>query len=321
MNPLAPLHLSSDHLHVSILPRGATLAAVRFGQDQRNLVIGFADTQDHLAVPIYAGALVGPIANRIKDGLVDLGGTRHQMARNEGGRTALHSGPDGLHAQDWDILAHAHDHLDLAITLKDGDQGLPGRRQITATYRLKGDCLTLDLSATTDRPTPMNIAAHPYWRLDEHPDISGQKLQVMATHYLPTDADNLPTGQVAPVANTGFDFTTPRLVPLTPALDVNFCLATVDRPTPLRSAQLTGQDGTRLVIATTAPGLQVYNGAFIPALNGCRDDGGDLGPYAAIALEPQGWPNAPHHPGFPQITLYPGQIWRQITTYRLAPAP
>ena len=319
MTVSAPIHLQSEALTASILARGATLIAVRFPQSHENLVIGFADPEDHFRIPAYAGHLVGPVANRIEAGQVPLDGKVYQMARNENGETCLHSGPDGLHALEWDVVSQEDDSVTLRIHLNHGDQGLPGNREITATYRLAGACLSVEIEARTDHPTPMNIAAHPYWMLDGLSDVSSHSLEVMADSYTPTDARNLPLGDTATVAQTDFDFRTLRPVPVTPALDVNFCLATQSRPMPLPCARLVGSNGTQLEIATTAPGLQVYNGAFLPDLKGVLENAKDLKPYGGIALEPQFWPNAPHQPGFPQITLRPGETWKQVTHFHLTP--
>lgn len=279
------------------------------------MVLGCADPQNHLLVPAYAGAIVGPIANRVSGGMVTLNGTAYQMERNENDITSLHSGADGIHAQNWFIQTQTSDHVTLSTTLEDGACGLPGLRQITASYAVTGCTLRLEITATTDQPTPINIAAHPYWCLDGRPQIDQLELSLTASEYTPVDAQNIPTGEVASVADTMFDFRTPKPVPLDPALDVNFCLSNRDRTTPVPAAQLKGGDGTQLDIATTAPGLQVYGGAHLPAVPGAKDDGTDLRPFGGLAIEPQFWPDAPNRPAFPQITLTPGKIWRQITTY------
>ena len=316
MSSFSPIHLHSDQLHVSVMPKGGALTAVRLGAEGRNLLVGFADLENHLAIPAYAGVLVGPVANRLARGQLTIDGNRYQMPLNEAGRTTLHSGPDGIHQSDWRVAAQSETEVQMALTLPDGAQGLPGTRDLTVRYAVTGDSLTVEITATSDQPTPMNIALHPYWNLDGTPDISQHRLEVQADHYLPTDAENLPTGTPSPVSGTLYDFTKARPVPLTEALDHNFCLAHHERDTPALAATLTGADGTTLSIETTAPGLQGYAGAFLPAMKGVRDDGSDLAPYAGLALEPQAWPDAPNHPTFPQITLRPGEVWRQLTRYR-----
>lgn len=314
-----PIDIRSSALHLRILPQGAALVGVRFADHPRNLVLGFADPADHTRVPIYAGALVGPVANRLRDGVVQIDGKRWKMQRNEAGITALHSGDDGLHAQLWRVIAYEPHRVTLACMLPDGLGGLPGNRRFAVTYQVDGACLTLTVEAQTDQPTPINVAAHPYWNLDGRKDVSGHHLEVFADTYLPTDAQNLPTGAQAQVAGTAFDFRTPNPVPLSPKLDVNFCLAGHMRADPVPAAKLTGTDGTTLKIDTNAAGLQVYNGAYLPQTALATADFPEIAPYAAIALEPQHWPDAPNQPDFPQITLHPDAIYRQITRYTLSP--
>ncbi|MBB4173970.1 aldose epimerase family protein [Sulfitobacter noctilucicola] len=317
MSAPASITLTSERLTAEILLSGATLTAVRAGRSQRNLVLGFADPLDHQQVAVYAGAIVGPVANRIEGGRVTIRGKTYQMPRNENGETCLHSGPDGIHARDWMILSQSPTAVALGLTLGDGDQGLPGERHLTAEYALNDDTLTLSITARTDQLTPINIAAHPYWNLDGLADVSGHRLMVTGDRYLPTGPDSLPTGEISQVAQTDFDYRHSVPLQLDPALDVNFCLAAKDRADPQHAATLTGSDGTTLEIATTAPGLQVYSGAFLPERAGILSEGRDLRPYAGVALEPQGWPNAPHQPAFPQITVSPGETWKQVTTYKI----
>ena len=314
-----PLTLENDHMSVRVHPRGAALIGVRFRGRDENLVLGFRDPEDHHRIPACAGHIVGPIANRLAGGEIEIDGRSYQMPRNENGMTTLHSGPDGLHTREWEVVAHRGDVLELSCTLPDGACGLPGVRVITARYALEGSALVLALRATTDAPTAMNLAAHPYWTLDGLGRVDSHRLHLNTAQYLPTDAANLPTGQIAPVAGTVFDFTVPRAVPHDPALDVNYCLP---QDGALRTAaQLTSATGITLTLQTTAPGLQVYNGSNLPRMADVLDRPGALRPFGAIALEPQHWPDAPHHTGFPSIALHPGAVYQQTTRYALHHAP
>ena len=100
---MTPIILRSEALEVAVLPLGASLVGVRFAGQTRNMVLGFTDPADHARVPIYAGAVVGPLASRVTDGLVRINGNSHQMPLNENGATTLHSGAEGLHARVWDL--------------------------------------------------------------------------------------------------------------------------------------------------------------------------------------------------------------------------
>ncbi len=311
-----PITIRSGLLNATVLPRGAALVGVRFAGETRNLVIGFADPADHINVRMCAGSLVGPIANRVRGGRVALDGTTYQMPVNETSN-CLHSGPNGLHSLLWQIDAQTGDSVTLKTTLADGACGLPGTREISACYRITDTTLTLTLKATTDHATPMNIASHPYWNLDGRADVGGHQIKVHAAQYLPTDGQGLPTGEQRNLAGTDFDFSNDTPVPLTPDLDVNFCLAAAPYGTPQPAITLTGSDGTQLDIATTAPGVQVYAGSNIPEKQVGMADCPPLKPYSGIALEPQHWPDAPHHQHFPQITLRPGETYTQTTHFRL----
>ncbi|WP_299281960.1 aldose epimerase family protein [uncultured Tateyamaria sp.] len=297
--------LRSADMSARISPYGARLEHVSF-HDGPNLVL-HADPHRHPGWhDVYAGAIVGPVANRIRGGEVHLGDATYHMPTNENDRTALHSGPDGLDRRPWDMMAQDDSGVTLRCTLADGDGGLPGLRQITVRYGLSAATLTLDITATTNHATPINIAHHPYWRLG---DARAHLLQVHAAHYLPVDQHNIPTGVIADVAGTAFDHRAPK--PLHPEIDHNLCTAPRKQVTARHVATLHGAQGIRLHIDSTEPGLQVYGGAYLPKIAGT-----DIAPYAGIALEPQGWPDAVHHPDFPSIICTPTQPYTQITRYR-----
>lgn len=256
---------------------------------------------------VYPGAIVGPIANRVGRGAFTLNGERYQMPCNEDGMTALHSGPDGLDQHEWEVTEQSETAVTFRATLADGDGGLPANRAIEVSYRLDGATLSLDIRATSDAPTPINIAHHPYWRLG---DASQHKLWVAADHYLPVDAHNIPKGEIAPLDNTAFDHRTAR--PLDPAIDHNLCLSDAPRPAPVHIATLSGADGLSLRIDSTEAGLQVYAGAHLPVIAGT-----DIAPFAGIALEPQGYPDAVNHGGFPAIICSPERPYAQKTRYHI----
>lgn len=299
------LTIASDRLTVRIDPRGARTRAIHLDGGP-NLLLD-ADPEAHSDwAACYGGVIVGPVANRVAGGRVAIDGVTCQMPQNEG-TTCLHSGPKGVHAHPWRVVAHEATSLHLEVTLPDGTCGLPGHRVITAQFTCTGETLTLTLLATTDRATPMSLAHHPYWVLG--PD---QHLQVPADHYLPVDASLLPTGEVSPVENTIFDLR--KGGPIPPEIDHNFCLSNQPHPTPVDAATLSGQLGT-LRITSTEPGLQIYGGAALPDIpaEGIR-------PYAGVALEPQGWPNAVNTPHFPNVIMTAETPYRQITQYTLGPA-
>lgn len=309
--PVQQIALRGDRLSADLLTMGATIRDLRLDGIDRPLVLGFPTLQPYLAGGLYVGAIVGRFANRIGGARFALDGTEYRVDPNFLGRHLLHGGSDGIHHHLWRIEDLAMDRATLALDLPDGHMGFPGALHIRAEFALPGDALTITLRATADAPTPVNLAHHGYFDLDGRGDIRGHILQVDAAQYLPVDGELIPTGEIAPVAGTGFDFRTPRPIG-TGAYDHNLCLAPSRRGLT-RVARLSGQDGTAMTIATTEPGLQIYDGRHFADLPGT---GGRIyGPHAGLALETQGWPDAPNHPAFPDSILRPGRFYESRTVY------
>lgn len=301
--------IESPLLRARITARGAGLVGLwRAGWDA-SLVLGTDDPSALLSAHPFAGTVVGPIANRIGGARVTIAGRSHDLPANVGPNT-LHSGPDGLHAQDWAVGAVGPDHLTLHHSLVDGACGLPGARHVRAAYTLAGDRLSVTVSATTDKDTAINLALHPYWTMTGKTGPGGHRLWLAAERYLTMTDALLPTGKSAPLTGLGLHPHQPTPIGDT-ALDHNICLAPAPRRSPMFAARLDGgARGPRLHVYTTAPGLQVYDGRDLPRV-------AHVGPYAGLALEPQMWPDAPNHAGFPDITLQAGNTWQQTTIYRL----
>jgi aldose 1-epimerase len=256
----------------------------------------------------YHGPVIAPVANRIGGAEAMIGGRTVQLEANQAGH-CLHSGSTGAHAQVWDVVNVTDDSATLGLSLPDGLGGFPGNRRVEARFSLTGRAtLRLELVATTDTETLWNATSHGYWTLDGAETWAGHSLQIAADHWLPTDADARPTGEIAPVAGSPMDFRTLRRPePGNPPLDHCFCLS--NGPEPLRDVLiLQGASGLRMTVATTEPGVQIYDGR----------DGKcpGRGPYAALAIETQGWSDAPSYPAFPPITLRPDAPARQITEWR-----
>ena len=289
------IHLVGGELRATILTYGATLQDVRLAGTPWPLTLGAMSVAAYEGPFAYFGAIVGPVANRIAGASAVIGGRRHDFAANEAGKTTLHSGPTGTHAQVWRIEDASSSALTLGLSLPDGLGGFPGNRDLRAAFRISAPAaLTLTLSATTDAPTLMNLANHSYWNLDGRTDTLGHRLTIAADTYLPVDSDLIP---LAPVAVTGtvFDFRSGRALDPASPLDHNFCLPAAKRG--LRDvAKLSGSQGVALKLATTALGLQVYDGrglltAPFPGLTGQPHD-----PFAGVALEAQHWPDAAGRP-------------------------
>ena len=284
--------LSAGRTDIEIWTIGARMNAV-FWAGSDSLLDGAATPEEAIGGKLNHGCVVGPVANRIAGSSFDLEGVTYSFPPNEGTDTFLHSGDNSLRDRLWDIESQSATEATLVADLGDMEDGFPGKRRFEARYSVVEDGFDLTFSASTDAPTLVNLALHPYWRLDRK-GREGLRMAVKADRYLPIDDKKIPTGEIAPVDGTIFDLRELG-IPST-SIDHSFCLEAGDATVP--SATL-ASERIRLDILTDAPGLQVFTGQTF-----------------GIAIEPQHWPDTPHHPAFPPIRLDPGQAYSQTTRYR-----
>lgn len=307
--------LENGGTRISLITWGASLQAFHIAGLDRSLVLGSPSLAAYLGPLTHSGAIVGRVANRIAGGQTMLDGRPVTLDRNENDRNCLHGGTFGASRRNWTIVDHGPTSATLTLRMADGESGFPGTLDVLARYEVEDDgALTLMLEGRTDAPTFCNLASHGYWTLDPNDGLTDHLLQVEADHYLPVDADLIPLGAPAPVADTRFDFRTPRPVkrPDDPLLDHNFCLRS---GTGLRPACRLSLGDLHLDIASDAPGLQVYEGAHLNSGDAPTTHGHAYGPNAGMAIEPQYWPDAPNQPDYPDIRLNPGEVWRQVTRF------
>lgn len=309
------ISIAKGNLSATLLTQGATLQDVRLDSVSHSLTLGSDNLQAYEVDLKYFGALVGPLANRVSHATAPLDGQMLRLIPNEG-TTSLHGGPNGMHQEVWTVTNQAADSVTFELQLPDGKGGYPGNRVITARFTITATAqLTLEISATTDAPTLINIANHSLWNLDGTATISGHVLTVPADTYTPVDADLIPTG-VAPVTDTGFDLRKGGVLGLPEGerFDHNFCLSGTEGDLKL-ACTLTGQSGLSMSIETTEIGLQVFDAAPISS----GDFNGHTGiPYEAfcgVALEAQRWPDAPNQDGFPSCALRPDETYQQTTRW------
>ena len=303
----APIHaisLANAELSVEVLTLGAGIWDVRLKGHDRNLTRRPADVATYFEGGVYDGLTVGPVANRIGGAQAILDGKTHHFDRTEHNANSLHSGNTGVHLQLWEVIDREETSVTMALALPDGMGGFPGNRALQLRYEVVSFAtLRMEATATTDAPTWMNLANHAYWNLDGTEIWAGHRLQIAADNVLSLDDRLIPTGAQVAVEGTALDFREYHEVqPAAPPLDYNFCLG--DARDDLRDVLwLEGSTGVRLTLATTEPGVQVFDNR--PS-------------YSALALEAQGWPDALNNPDFPSIRLDPGETYRQVTEWRLS---
>lgn len=319
--PIQRVRIAGGGLAAGVITYGAVVQDLRLAGHDAPLVLGFERLDDYLDHSLYFGAIVGRQANRIARGRFSLDGERFETDANDNGNT-LHGGGSGLDRRAWRLAGHGDDFVTLAIVDSAGAMGFPGTLDISCTYRLKPPgTLSVELTATCDRPTPCNLAHHSYFNLNDggRGSILDHRMSISAQAYLPTDAQCLPTGAVMPVEDTPFDFVVPRSIRLTVGeetrYDHNFCLSAARGPLRRVAWAQGDRSGVEMEVWTTEPGLQFFTGHFadrqVPGLEGVV-----YRSFAGFCLEPQGWPDAPNRPYFPQSVLRPGEQYRQHSEFR-----
>ncbi|MBE3638600.1 aldose epimerase family protein [Mangrovicoccus algicola] len=311
--PVERVVIEGGGLRAAFLTWGATLQDLRMEGVGHPLVLGAEEFGPYLDALLYSGAIVGRFANRIRGGRFAIAGTSFQADRNFRGRHLLHGGTGGSGQMLWRIADLGGDHVTFSLHLPDGHMGFPGDMSVEARFFLPGNgVLALSVVAQCNHATPCNFAQHSYFNLDGAASIRSHVLQIMAAHYLPVDEDLIPTGEIAPVAGTGFDFRAPRPIG-DRGYDHNFCTGRArDALRPV--AILCGGAGSvSLTVETTEPGLQLYDGAHLDLERGL--EGRRYGRCSGVALEAQLWPDAPNLAGAAHGILPAGETSRQELRY------
>jgi aldose 1-epimerase len=329
-------------MRVRILNYGCIIASLevpdRAGRSA-NVVLGLDTVLGYETLSPHFGAIAGRFANRIAKGRITIDGTSYQLDVNNGPNT-LHGGRKSFHKFVWQAEAGQDEagqdeagrgeDLVLRHLSPDGDQGFPGNLAIRVRYSLGAtNELRIDYEATTDKPTVVNLTNHSYFNLagEGSGDILGHLVSIEADAITPTDAQQVPTGEIRPVAGTPFDFTTPTAIGarirmadeqllLAHGYDLNWVLRKGAGVRPAARAH-DPASGRILEVLTDQPGLQLYtgnglNGALVgPSARAYRQSDG-------VCFETQAFPDAPNQPHFPSAVLRPGERYRTTTLFRFS---
>lgn len=323
-------------MEVHVTNYGAIITSILVPDRQGKLgdvALGYNDVSGYINAvdKPYFGAIVGRYGNRIAKGKFTIDGTEYTLATNNG-PNALHGGIIGFDKVVWDaqVPTDVEDpSVVLTYTAKDREEGYPGNLKIQVTYRLTPDNeIVVDYLATTDQPTPVNLTQHTYFNLkgEGQGDILGHELKLHADHYTPVDETLIPTGEIAPVAGTPFDFSQAKAIgrdigqtneQLTfgGGYDHNWVLKPSREPLRMAAEVYEPESGRTLTIRTTEPGIQFYCGNFLDG----RLKGKSGQPYVyrgGFCLETQHYPDSPNQPNFPSTILRPGETYRTQTIFQ-----
>ena len=314
-------------LRISLMDWGATWLSCRVsvGGGEREVLLGCARLHDYFSQTAYLGATIGRFANRIAAARFARAGRDYALRPNEG-ENQLHGGPQGFDRRRWGIVEQSTEHVLFGIESADGDQGFPGNLAATVGYRLQDSArIRMDYTANVDAPCPVNFTNHAYFNLDgAATDARGHSLQIAAQHFLPVDGQSIPLGALAPVADTGFDFTQSKPIgqdflrdaqqQLVRGYDHAYLLDEECHGMARAAATLISADGSLAMdLFTTQPAMQLYSGNYLGGVP--ARSGGVYAACAGVALEMQFLPDSPNHPEWPQpdCWLTPGKTYQHTT--------
>jgi aldose 1-epimerase len=305
-----------------------------------DVALGFDSVEGYVAHQSFLGALVGRCGNRIAHGRFTLDGVTYPLALNNtpGGIAChLHGGLRGFDRVMWEAepqTTAAGPALRLRYRSRDGEEGYPGNLDVEVTYTVTADhALRIDYVATTDRATPVNLTNHSYFNLagEGRGEVLGHALTLHAARYLPVNAGLIPLGELAPVADTPFDFRAPHTIGERigrsheqlrhgSGYDHTFVIDGWEQQAArLRPAATVfePQSGRLLEVLTTEPGVQFYSGNFLDG-SFVAKHGHRYARRTGFCLETQHFPDSVNQPAFPSVILRPGETYRSQTVYRFS---
>jgi len=283
-----------------------------------NIVLGFDNLDQYLAGTPYFGAIIGRYGNRIAGAKFSLNGETYHLAANDG-NNSLHGGLKGFDKVLWKpevISCKERAALQLSYLSPDGEEGYPGNLKVVVTYELLMDQLFINYEAETDKATPINLTNHSYFNLAGEGTILDHILYLNASHYTPVNDELIPTGEIAPVEGTPFDFREPyvigeRIDQVPGGYDHNFVLDKESGKEVLAARLVDPKSGRTLEVSTTEPGIQFYSGNF---LDGTIKSGDKVYvQHYGMCLETQHYPDSPNQPEFPNTILQPGDKFTSRT--------
>ncbi len=288
----------------------------------REIVLGFDSleeykSENYLKDYPYFGAIIGRYANRINQGKVTIEDKDIQLATNHG-QHHLHGGYSGFDKRTWDAEIIGDSAVQLSLLSKDGDQDFPGNMKISVIYELNDENeLAIYYSATCDKTSPINLTSHTYFNFTGGKEnILDHELQIDSDQILENNTDLIPTGKYMDVKETAYDFRAQKKVnqniKAVENYDNCFVLKTESKMLRKVAEVYEEKSNIRMEVSTDFPGLQLYTGMFINV-----EGSEKFGPFSGLALETQGYPDAPNQENFSHGFIHPGEIYEHQTRYKL----
>jgi len=322
---------NKNGIEVTLITYGGTITSIRVPDRNgqfANVTLGFDNLAAYQTKSPFFGSIIGRYGNRIADGKFTLNGIQYRLATNDG-PNALHGGTKGFDKVIWDVDDVSDNGITFSRISPDGEEGYSGNLTVRVTYKLtNANELRIHYHATTDTPTVVNLTNHTYFNLlgEGRGSIEDHILFIDADKYTPVNATLIPTGELASVENTPFDFRIPKRIganlrssheqiAIAQGYDHNFVLNHTSDDLNLVARVYEPTSGRVLETYTTEPGIQFYSGNFLDTTlvgtSGHLYRQGD-----GFCLETQHFPDSPNQPSFPSTVLQPDDVYESTTVYK-----
>lgn len=319
--------LKNNYLEVEISEFGASIISIKTPNNKGevvDVVLGYDDIEKYKRQTKYIGATVGRCCNRIKNGLIDIDGTKYQLNCNDS-KNHLHGGDIGFDKKIWNSK-EIENGVELTYISEDGEENYPGQLDAKVTYTLKENSLVINYKATTNKTTICNLTNHTYFNLNGYGNILQHQVQILADYFTENNQESIPTGKIIPVENTPMDFRNPQYIEkdinneyyqiqYAKGFDNNWVLNNYNGEIRKIATAYSELSGIELEVSTDLPGLQFYSGNFLDGAENGKNNI-PIKNHSGFCLECQYFPDAFNHKNFPQPVLRVGEVYNKTIEYK-----
>lgn len=319
--------LKNDYLEVEISEFGASIISIKTPDRHGKIVdvvLGYDDIEKYKRQTKYIGATVGRCCNRIKNGLIEIDGTKYQLNCNDS-KNHLHGGDIGFDKKIWNSK-EIENGVELNYISEDGEENYPGQLDVKVTYTLKENSLVINYKATTNKTTICNLTNHTYFNLNGYGNILQHQVQILADYFTENNQESIPTGNIIPVENTPMDFRNPQYIEkdinneyyqiqYAKGFDNNWVLNNYNGEIRKIATAYSELSGIELEVSTDLPGIQFYSGNFLDGAENGKNNI-PIKNHSGFCLECQYFPDAFNHKNFPQPVLKKGEVYNKTIEYK-----
>lgn len=324
--------LKNDYLEIEISELGASIISIKTPDRHGKIVdvvLGYDNIEKYKRQTKYIGATVGRCCNRIKNGLIEIDGTKYQLNCNDG-KNHLHGGNIGFDKKIWNSK-EIENGVELTYISEDGEENYPGQLDAKVTYTLKENSLVINYKATTNKTTICNLTNHTYFNLNGYGNILQHQVQILADYFTENNQESIPTGKIIPVENTPMDFRNPQYIEkdinneyyqikYAKGFDNNWVLNNYNGEIRKIATAYSELSGIELEVSTDLPGIQFYSGNFLDGAENGKNNI-PIKNHSGFCLECQYFPDAFNHKNFPQPVLKKGEVYNKTIEYKFNVKP